>query len=173
MAHNEMTQKQKMLAGELYEAWDDELVADRRKARLLFEQYNRSSFTEPEIRQELLSKLLGSLAGEATIEPTFKCDYGYNIHVGEAFYANFDLIILDVCEVRIGDNCLIGPRVSLLRSSRNKRHTIRHDRRRRSSKSPLEHPAQALRPKFSRSVTKSPCFTNMHELQRNPFPQKP
>lgn len=66
------------------------------------------------MRRSLLKELLGTAPDDMTIEPSFKCDYGYNIHLGEGFYANFDLIILDVCEVRIGDKCLIAPRVNIL-----------------------------------------------------------
>jgi len=108
-----MTEKQKMLAGELYLASDPQLVAERLRARRLFREYN-STEEEPGRRGEILSELFGSIAGDVFIEPSFKCDYGYNIHVGDNFYANFDLIILDVCEVSIGKNCFIAPRVSIL-----------------------------------------------------------
>ncbi len=109
-----MTEKQKMLSGDLYLASDPELVTERLRARKLFREYNSTSEEEQPRRTEILRCLLGSVAGEVFIEPSFKCDYGYNIHVGENFYANFDLIILDVCEVRIGKNCFVAPRVSIL-----------------------------------------------------------
>ncbi len=109
-----MTEKQKMLSGELYLASDPELTKERLHARQLFRKYNLTTENEQPRRTEIMGKLLGSVAGEIFIEPSFKCDYGYNIHVGENFYANFDLIILDVCEVRIGKNCFIAPRVSIL-----------------------------------------------------------
>ena len=64
-------------------------------------------------RDGILRELLGTCGANAFVEPAFRCDYGYNIHVGENFYANYDLIILDVCEVRIGKNCMIAPRVSI------------------------------------------------------------
>lgn len=108
-----MTEREKMLAGQLYDVADPELVSLRRHARLLFEQYNRSSVREGEKRRLLLEQLLGSLGSSCTIEPDFRCDYGCNIHVGENFYANFGCVILDVAEVRIGSNCLLGPGVSL------------------------------------------------------------
>jgi len=110
---SERTEKAKMLAGEPYRASDDLLMHERMAARKLFRQYNATTEEEPELRRQILSRLLGTCHHDTFIEPTFKCDYGYNIHVGEGFYANFDLIILDVCEVRIGRNCLLGPRVSL------------------------------------------------------------
>ena len=101
------SEKEKMLAGELYLASDADLVVERARARKLFRDYNRDP------RPEILRELLGSCPSAIAIEPDFKCDYGYNIHLGENFYANFDLVILDVCEVRIGRNCLIGPKVGI------------------------------------------------------------
>lgn len=65
------------------------------------------------MRQELLLELLGSTGNYFYIEPTFRCDYGYNIHIGENFYANFDCVMLDVCEIRIGDNCFLAPGVHI------------------------------------------------------------
>ncbi len=109
-----MTEKQKMLAGELYLASDPQLAGERLRARKLFREYNSTTEEEPQRRIEILRSLFGSIAGEVFIEPSFKCDYGYNIHIGDNFYSNFDLIILDVCEVHIGKNCFIAPRVSIL-----------------------------------------------------------
>jgi maltose O-acetyltransferase len=112
------SEKSKMLAGELYFASDPELVRERANARQLCRRYNASMEDEPDLRlhilQHILQELLGTVSEDVYIEPNFKCDYGYNIHLGKNFYANFDLIILDVCEVKIGDHCLIGPRVSIL-----------------------------------------------------------
>jgi maltose O-acetyltransferase len=108
------SEKQKMLSGEPYLASDPELATERLRARGLCREYNGSLESEVALRREILDKLFGTIAGEITIEPSFKCDYGYNVHVGGNFYANFDLIILDVCEVRIGKNCFIGPRASIL-----------------------------------------------------------
>lgn len=107
------TEKDKMLNGELYNAMDNELVRERQNARRLTRLYNETIETEVEMRVEILKELLGSTRENVYIEPTFRCDYGYNIHVGENFYANFDCVILDVCEVRIGDNCLMAPGVHI------------------------------------------------------------
>ena len=107
------TEKEKMLAGELYFASDPELLAERLRARRLTRAYNATTELEQESRTSLLGELLGSMTPETFIEPNFRCDYGYNVHLGRSFYANFDLVILDVCEVRIGENCFIGPRVSI------------------------------------------------------------
>ena len=107
------SEKEKMLAGELYLAADAELTQDRKQVRKLCRLYNQTNEAQEKGRQEIIRLLLGSCGSSCEIEPPFRCDYGYNIHVGDNFYANFDLIVLDVCEVRIGDNCLIGPRVGI------------------------------------------------------------
>jgi len=107
------TEKQKMLSGELYLASDPELVKERENARRLTRLFNQTSETEYDKRTELLRELFGSTGENTYIEPAFRCDYGYNIHVGKNFYANFDCVILDVCEVRIGDNCSMAPGVHI------------------------------------------------------------
>ncbi|WP_115862919.1 maltose acetyltransferase domain-containing protein [Halorussus litoreus] len=106
------SEKEKMLNGDLYDADDPELVAERERARDLTRRYNTTA-SDHEERRELLEELLGSLGDECEIEPPFRCDYGYNLHVGENFYANFDCVVLDVCRVDIGDNCQIGPGVHI------------------------------------------------------------
>lgn len=107
------TEKEKMIAGELYLAGDTELVKEREAARKLTRLYNQTIETDYEERTILLKQLFGSTKQNLYVEPTFRCDYGYNIHVGENFYANFDCVILDVCEVHIGDNCFIAPGVHI------------------------------------------------------------
>lgn len=107
------SEKEKMLAGELYFAGDAVLTQDRETARRLTRIYNQSTESDAELRQEVMKKLLGSVGENFYIEPTFRCDYGYNIHVGDHFYANFDCVILDVCEVKIGKNCMLGPGVHI------------------------------------------------------------
>lgn len=107
------TEKEKMLAGKLYNAGDPELVNDRVNARRLTRLYNETLETDLESRTELLKTLFGSTGESLYIEPTFRCDYGSNIHVGENFYANFDCVFLDVCEIRIGDNCFVAPGVHI------------------------------------------------------------
>lgn len=107
------TEKEKMIVGELYQAFSDELFRDRQRAKLLCRRFNGTTEEQMEDRDKILRQLLGSCSPDAFIEPSFRCDYGYNIHVGKNFYANFDFIVLDACEVRIGDNCMIAPRVSI------------------------------------------------------------
>lgn len=108
-----MTEKQKMIAGLLYDAYDEELIRERKEARRLVRLFNNTSEDETQERERPLKQLFGSTGNRLNIEPSFRCDYGYNIHVGENFFANFDCVILDVCEVTIGDNCLLGPKVCL------------------------------------------------------------
>ncbi|MFF2889397.1 maltose O-acetyltransferase [Paenibacillus sp. NPDC057967] len=107
------SEKEKMIRGELYMAVDPELTEDRLNARRLSRLYNQTLETEDGKRKAILKELFGSTGEHLYIEPTFRCDYGYNIHVGENFYANFDCVILDVCEVRIGDNCFLAPGVHI------------------------------------------------------------
>ncbi|WP_214757083.1 maltose acetyltransferase domain-containing protein [Exiguobacterium sp. s123] len=108
-----MSEKEKMIRGELYLAGDETLVADRKHARRLTEQFNRSGIDDLEGRKEILSELLGSTKGSYYIEPNFKCDYGYNIHVGDRFYANFDCVFLDICPITFGDDCMLAPGVHI------------------------------------------------------------
>src|SRR4051794_19233234 len=102
-----------MLAGELYNPADPELFQGRLNARRLTRLYNQTIETDLEHRTAILKELFGSTGNSLYIEPTFRCDYGYNIHIGENFYANFDCVFLDVCEIHIGDNCFIAPGVHI------------------------------------------------------------
>lgn len=107
------TEKEKMLAGELYNPADPVLLKDRDEARRKVRLYNQTLETEAGQRLKMLKELLGSAGKNIYIEPNIRFDYGYNTHVGENFYANFDCIILDVCEVRFGDNCMLAPNVQI------------------------------------------------------------
>lgn len=107
------SEKEKMISGEFYKPADEVLVEERLKARKLTRLYNQTIETDVEERSAILKDLFGNTGENIFVEPTFRCDYGYNIHVGENFYANFDCVILDVCEVRIGDNCLLAPGVHI------------------------------------------------------------
>ncbi|WP_373239872.1 maltose O-acetyltransferase [Kluyvera ascorbata] len=105
-------EKRKMIAGDVYRPADDTLKADRMRARQLIHRYNHTGPDEKAERHELLAELLGT-THDAYIEPTFRCDYGYNIHLGANFYANFDCVMLDVCPIHIGDNCMLAPGVHI------------------------------------------------------------
>lgn len=108
-----MSEKTKMVTGELYCPSDETLVKERLLARRLCHDYNVSTEEQSSEREAILSSLLGTKPANIHIEPQLRCDYGYNIHLGDNFYSNFDLVILDVCEVRVGKNCVMGPRVSI------------------------------------------------------------
>ncbi|WP_331236420.1 sugar O-acetyltransferase [Natronorarus salvus] len=106
-------EKEGMLSGALYDASDPELVAERRRAREFTDRCSRTRVNECEERNRLLSELLGSRGERCLIEPPFRCDYGYNLHVGDGFFANYDCVALDVRRIEIGRNCLLGPGVHL------------------------------------------------------------
>lgn len=108
-----MTEKEKMIKGEMYLADDEVLVKERLNARRLFREFNSTLETELEKRTEILKELFEEVAGKIYIEPTFKCDYGYNIKVGENFYANYDCVMLDVCPITIGNNVFLAPGVHI------------------------------------------------------------
>lgn len=108
-----MTEKEKMLSGALYDASDHELREDRLNARLKVRTFNDSLDTERSLKSNLLKSLFGKTGENIFIEPNFRCDYGYNIEVGENFYANFDCVLLDVCKIEIGANCMLAPGVHI------------------------------------------------------------
>lgn len=108
-----MTEKEKMLSGKLYTAQDQELARAYKNAQRLTRLFNQTTEDEFEQRLAYLKELLGTTGENLWIEPTFRCDYGCNIYIGENFYANYDCIILDVCPVTIGNHVFLGPRVCL------------------------------------------------------------
>ncbi|MFE6798612.1 sugar O-acetyltransferase [Paenibacillus chitinolyticus] len=108
-----LTEKQKMLAGKPYKAFGEELLLERQHAKEVLFDYNALRPGEVEKRNELLRPLFGRTGKVFFIEPPFRCDYGYNISLGENFYANYNLTVLDCNRVTIGNNVLIGPNVSV------------------------------------------------------------
>lgn len=107
------TEKEKMLAGKLYDALDAELVQARERARDLCHDLNTSRERDQESRRRILSELFGSGGGSVWMQPPFYCDYGSNLHLGERVYFNFNCVVLDVCEVKIGDFTCFGPAVQI------------------------------------------------------------
>ena len=104
-----MTEKEKQQAGELYNASDRELFNERIKAKKLCAEYNAVECNDFQKRERILDRLV-ALRGENTvIEPNFFCDYGYNIVIGDNFYANHNLVILDCADIEFGNNVFIGP----------------------------------------------------------------
>jgi maltose O-acetyltransferase len=108
------TERQKMLAGELYDPFDPDLVAARERARCLCAALNSTAESQRGERRRLLDGLFGSGGDTVWMQPPFHCDYGSNIHLGERVFFNFNCTVLDVCEVRIGDYTLFGPGVQIL-----------------------------------------------------------
>ncbi len=108
------THKERMLGGDPYDADDEELLADRRRCRVVVQQLNEISAGEPEQRASILRELLGDLGEESEVLSPFVCDYGYQIEVGARTFINFGAVILDSALVRIGNDVQIGPRVQLV-----------------------------------------------------------
>lgn len=108
------SQRERMLAGDLYLADDPELAAERLRAAELARQYNVSPAGDEGARRRILEELLGSLGEGTEIRPPFHCDYGYNTHVGAGSFVNFGLVALDVARITIGNDVQIGPYVQLL-----------------------------------------------------------
>ena len=105
-----MTEKEKMLKGMIYDANNDPgLIAERSDCKELCYDYNHLRPKDVEGRRNIILELLGSVKGTFLIEQPFLCDYGYNIHIGENFYANHNLVILDEAPVEFGDNVFIAP----------------------------------------------------------------
>ena len=106
------TEKQKMLAGELYRP-DAELGAEQAVNKAWLVRYNAALAQPVSERHEILSERLAHVGSGAVIRPPFFCDYGYNIHLGAGVFLNFNCVILDVVEVTIGDRTQIGPAVQI------------------------------------------------------------
>jgi len=108
-----MTEKEKMLAGELYDAnYNECLINERCKCKALCKSYNDLEISKVEERTNLIKQILGKTGKNIIIEPNFWCDYGYNISVGENFYMNHNCTILDGAKVEFGDNIFIAPNCS-------------------------------------------------------------
>jgi maltose O-acetyltransferase len=107
------SEKEKMLAGELYDPFDAELVQARERVRDLCQDLNASRERDQEVRRRILVKLFGSGGESVWMQPPFYCDYGSNILLGERVFFNFNCIVLDVCQVKIGGFTLFGPAVQI------------------------------------------------------------
>ncbi len=104
-----MSEKEKMLNGEFYNPLDSELINERVKCKLLCQEYNNIKYDDIEKREKILKQILGKTKEKFFIEQPFICDYGYNIEIGENFYSNHNLVILDCAKVKFGDNVFIAP----------------------------------------------------------------
>ena len=108
-----LTERDKMLAGELYDPLDPELVAARVRARDLCQTLNATREGDENTRRRILVDLFGAGGDQVWMQPPFFCDYGSNIFLGQRVFFNFNCVVLDVCEVRIGDFTLFGPAVQI------------------------------------------------------------
>lgn len=106
------SEKEKMLAGEYYNAMDEDLVEGRDRARVLTYTYNHAAPNEVEKKKSVMKEMIKT-KGAFNIEAPFICDYGYNIEVGNNFYANFGCILLDTNKIIIGENVLLAPNVQM------------------------------------------------------------
>ena len=108
-----MTEKEKMLSGQIYNACDPDLVRELNEVKVLCQRYNNLLPTDFESRKQLIRELLGHSDDDTFINQPFYCDYGKHILVGKRFFANFCLTILDEALVTFGDDCFVGPNVSI------------------------------------------------------------
>ncbi len=108
-----MTERQKMVAGEMYDPLDPELVAARAHARDLCQALNATTEAQQEERRVILRTVFGKGGDTVWMQPPFYCDYGWNIELGERVFFNFNCVVLDVCQVQIGDYTLFGPAVQI------------------------------------------------------------
>ncbi len=109
----QMTEKEKMLSGQLYNPMDSILSKERYRARLKFQKINSLTDDQIKERNKLFKELIGQYDRSFWIEPPFYCDYGYNIRLGKKVFINFNCCILDVSKVKIGDNVFMGPNVQI------------------------------------------------------------
>ena len=107
------SERAKMLAGELYDPLDPQLVAGRERARDLCQALNATREGESDIRRQILDELFARGGDTVWMQPPFFCDYGSNIFLGERVFFNFNCVVLDVCPIRIGDYTLFGPAVQI------------------------------------------------------------
>jgi len=129
------SEKDRMLAGELYDAFDPELLRGRERARDLCWDLNATREKDQELRRHILSELFGKGGDSVLMQPPFYCDYGSNIELGERVYFNFNCVILDVCTVKIGDFTLFGPAVQIYTAT----HPLNAElRRKQESGKPIE-----------------------------------
>jgi len=107
------TERDKMLAGELYDSFDPDLVRARTRAHDLCYRLNAIGDADDAARRSIFRELFASGGDDVYIQPPFHCDFGSHISFGTRVYFNFNCVILDVCEVRVGDFCFFGPAVQI------------------------------------------------------------
>lgn len=108
-----MTEKEKMLSGKLYYGMDEELFSLRQNAKRVLFEYNNTNPDFIDKSKELLKTIIPKIGNDFFMEPPFRCDYGLNIEIGDYFYSNYNLTILDCARVKIGNHVMFGPNVSI------------------------------------------------------------
>jgi maltose O-acetyltransferase len=121
------TEKQKMLAGELYRPGAPELTADALRCDRLMRDYNATGADEADRRLALLGDLLGSFGDGVVLRPPFYCDYGYNIHLAAKVFANFGCVFLDVTRIEIGEGTQIGTCVQIVTADHPRDPALRRE----------------------------------------------
>ena len=170
------TEREKMLAGELYDPLDAELVAMRLRARELCHAINSASPANETLHRQLLEKLLAAGADAAWIQPPFYCDYGVHIYLGREVFFNFNCVVLDVCEVRIGADLYghtsAGGRASPPRGIGQAHYDRRRcvDRRRRD---PLPRRERRLADRHRRGQRRHARHPSQRLRRRQPLPHNP
>jgi maltose O-acetyltransferase len=119
------TEKDKMLAGQLYDPLDQQLSDERLRARLLIKALNDTREDQVEERGRILKELIPHAGDGLWLQPPFYCDYGTNIKVGERVFFNFNCVVLDVMQVTIGSRTLFGPNVQIYTAT----HPMNHKER--------------------------------------------
>lgn len=111
MSDKILSDRERMIAGKLYNSVDPSLIKDRTRARLLTDKFNRTKAWDLTRRNKLIRKLIPNHGKNFFFEPTIHMEYGYNITFGDDFYMNYDCQLLDVCPIKIGNGVMFGPRV--------------------------------------------------------------
>jgi maltose O-acetyltransferase len=130
------TEKQKMLAGELYDALDQELSDERTRTRILLKRLNDLPEDQSGVREQILKELIPDAGEGLWLQPPFYCDYGTNMKLGEKVFFNFNCVVLDVMQVKIGSRTMFGPAVQI--------YTATH---------PIDHKERASGLEFAKPVT--------------------
>lgn len=120
------SEKEKMLAGALYDPADAEIQADQAATEAWLVRFNASSAASRSERRQLLAERFAAVGEGAVIRPPFYCDYGYNISLGAGCFLNFNCVVLDVCEIVIGEKTQIGPAVQLIAADHPREEAMRH-----------------------------------------------
>ncbi len=123
-----MTEKEKMISGMMYCGKGPELTAELKHVRELLRQYNSDllSGRYDKSKYTLINQIINSADGKPNVQPPFYCDYGYNITVGKNFFCNYNNVMLDVCPITIGDNCMFAPDVKLYSATHPVEPTLRN-----------------------------------------------